>query len=324
MRRARRLLVWLAATTACGPASDEAPSLLPPTAEQAAVLEHARALVAVGAKADPPQAVALLTAAFGAAPRHPEAAFLLARAAFRAEQPDRCTQALDAYFAAPAKEHVEWTAEAWVLRGWLLERAGRFAEAPALYQQALALQPKYGWALFRTGNALSEAGDDAAALPWVERALSERPGLLEGHFLRAQLLRRLGREEEAAAATALHQLLNQASDNVASTREALQEKFAALEQLERRLPAWVEGRLQLARMRAKVGLAPLALQRLTELLRERPVGRDGFTLWLELARAQFGDEAARRELSPLLAAAPELAAEVRGELQAIVERGFGR
>lgn len=300
-------------------ASTEAPS-----AEQQAVLEQARALVAVGAKADPPRAATLLTDAFGATPRHPEAAFLLARATFRAEQPDRCTAALDAYFAAPAADHLDWTAEAYVLRGWLDERAGRFAAAMPHYARALELQPKYAWAAFRTGNALAEAGDDAAALAWVERALAERAGLLEAHFLRAQLLRRLGRAEEAAAAAALHTLLNQTSDNVAPTREALQEKFAALEQLETRLPTWVEGRVQLARLRAKAGQARLALERLTTLLRERPVGRDAFAPWLELARGQLGDDATRRELRALLATAPELATDLRAELQAIVDRGFTR
>jgi len=321
-------LIALAALACSGEEPDHAPAALPPaeppSPAQQAALEQARALVAVGAKADPPRAVTLLTDAFGASPRHPEAAFLLARAAFRAEQPERCAAALDAWFAAPAADHVDWTAEAHVLRGWLEERAGRFAAATPHYARALELLPTYAWAAFRTGNALAESGDDVAALPWVDRALAERPGLIEAHFLRAQLLRRLGRAEEAAAAAALHALLNQASDNVAPTREALQEKFAALEQLETRLPGWVDGRVQLARLRAKAGQARLALERLAALIRERPVGRDAFVAWLELARGQLGDEATRRELPALLGAAPELAADLRAELQAIVDRGFTR
>jgi tetratricopeptide (TPR) repeat protein len=326
MRVGRRLLdgVLAIVAVACSRGDEIAPPPFALTADQQVALEQSRALVAVGSKADPPRAVTLLTNAFGAEPRHPEAAFLLARAAFRAEQPDGCRAALDAYFAAPAADHVDWTAEAHVLRGWLEERAGRFAEAVPHYAQALSLQPNYAWAAFRTGNALSEAGDDSAALAWVDRALVDRPGLIEAHFLRAQLLRRLGRAEEAVAAAALHALLNQASDNVAATREAMTEKLAALEQLETRLPAFVDGRVQLARLRAKAGQARLALDRLTNLIGERPVGRDAFAAWLELARGQLGDEGTRRKLGRLIASAPTLAPELRAELQAIVDTGFTR
>ncbi|MSP15213.1 MAG: tetratricopeptide repeat protein [Myxococcales bacterium] len=319
MPRALRFLL-LGVLAACD--SKSAPPTADLTADQTAALDQARVLVAVGAKAEPHQALELLTTAFGPAPRHAEAAFLMARAAFRDEQRPRCTQALDAYFALPAADHPDWSAEAWVLRGWLLEREGRFAEAPPLYAKALEIQPRYGYAMFRTGNALAEAGDEAAALPWVERALVERPALLEGHFLRAQLLRRLGRGEEAERATEIHRLVNQAGDNGASTREALQEKFAALEQLETRLPQWVEGRLQLARMRTKVGQGALALQQLTALLRERPVGRDGWQLWIELARVQIGNASARTEFDQLLGAAPDLPTELRSELRALAARGL--
>jgi len=265
MRLASRLLLPLL-LTACEP-----PPAPPPAGDERA-LAQARDLLAVGAKADPPKALELLLAAYGPAPKSAEAALLLARAAFRSGQPDRCTTALDAYFVAPAADHREWTAEAWVLRGWLVERDGRFAEALPHYAKALEVVPNYAWALFRTGNALSESGDAAGALTWVDQALAERPALLEAHFLRAHLFRQLGRAEEAERETQLHRLLNQASDNTASTREALQEKFAALEQLETLLPQWVDGRLTLARMRVKVGLKALAAERAAALLREgRPL-----------------------------------------------------
>jgi tetratricopeptide (TPR) repeat protein len=267
MRCASRLLLPLL-LTACEPSPPAATA----TAGDEHALAQARDLLAVSAKADPPKALELLLAAYGPSPKSAEAALLLARAAFRSGQPDRCTTALDAYFVAPAADHVEWTAEAWVLRGWLLERDGRFAEALPHYAKALEAVPNYAWALFRTGNALSESGDAAGALAWVDRALTERPALLEAHFLRAQLLRRLDRAEEAERATQLHRLLNQASDNTATTREAMQVKYAALEQLETLLPQWIDGRLTLARLRAKVGLKSLAAERAAALLREgRPL-----------------------------------------------------
>jgi len=269
MRRARRLLLpslLALPLVACDP---------PPAgdaAARAAALAQARDLLATSAKADPPKALELLLAAWGPAPESPEAALLLARAAFRSGQADRCTTALDAYFVAPADDHREWTAEAWVLRGWLLERDGRFAEALPHYAKALEVVPQYAWALFRTGNALAESGDPKGALASVDRALTERPALLEAHFLRAHLLRQLGRAEEAEKATQLHRLLNQAGDNSATTREAMQQKFAALEQLETLLPQWIDGRLTLARLRMKVGLKTLAAERAAALLREgRPL-----------------------------------------------------
>lgn len=330
MLRRLPLLVALLLPCACDP---PAPPGAPPTAATtltpapdvaAAALARARELVAVHAQADPPQALELLSATFGSAPSDPEAAFLLARAAFRAEAPARCRTALDAYFAHAPADRADWSAEAWLLRGWLLEREGRFAEAPPLYARALELSPRYAFALFRTGNALSESGDDAGALPWVDRALAERPALLEAHFLRAQLLRRLGRAEEAAQAALLHKLLNDTQDNVATTRESVVQKVAALEQLEKLLPRWFEGRLQLTQLQLRFGQQELALTRLKALVVEPDAPRDGWLLLIDLLRKSSNDALAQRDLAALLRKAKGIAPELRAELEKLASGGFPR
>ncbi len=296
---------------------------LHPAAEVAAeAIARARDLVAVHAKADPPEAMALLIATFGNAPDDAEAAFLLARAAFRSEAAASCRVALDAYFARPAKEHPEWTAEAWVLRGWMLEREGRFTEAPPLYARALELSPHYAYAMFRTANAWSESGDDTKALDWVERALRERPGLLEGHFLRAQLLRRAGRTVEAEQASRLHALLNDTSDNTASTRESVLQKLSALEQLETLLPHWFEGRLKLTQMQLGFGRTELALTRMKALVLEPNAPREAWLLLIDLLRKASSDALARRDLEALLRQAKAIAPELRAELAKLAAEGF--
>ncbi len=302
---------------------------LQPAADVAAqALTQARELLGVNAKADPPKALALLEATFGSAPADAEAAFLLARAAFRADASARCRLALDTYFALDPKEHVEWRAEAWVLRGWLCEHEGRFRDALPNYEKALAVLPAYPWALFRMGNALAEAGDDATALLWVDQAIARRPGLIEAHFLRAQLLRRAGRAEEAERVAEIHRLLNQTGDNSANTRESVMEKLAALERLEVVLPQWIEGRVQLARMQATLGQRERALERLKALVIESAATSqatgEAWSLLIELLRGTLGDDAARRELGRVVARCKTLPAELKLQLDQAVKDGFGK
>jgi len=275
---------------------------------------------------DPPRALALLRATFGDAPADADAALLLARATFRAEEPAACRIALDAYFArVPADHaalHADWTAEAWVLRGWIEERAGDNAAARPHYEKALALVPNYPWALLRLAGTEQAAGDMAAALEHAQAAVRERPGLVEGQFLLAQLFRRAGRAEDAERAARIHRLLNQSDDNTAGTPEAQAERVAALRELETLLPCWVEGRIELIRKLTAAGDAEGALACARRLVREFPALPEGWPLFTELLRRARGEDAARAELAADLAAQAAIPAEVRAILERIVAQGF--
>ena len=287
------LAVIAVAAVACGP-KDAAPPQ-PDASAAAEALADARALLVVGKEADPKQALARLESTFGGAPRDPEAAFLLARAAFRAEDPARCRRALDAYFEHEPKQagddgasatfaHPDWSAEAWVLRGWLLERDGRPKDALPFYERALAILPDYPWALHRKGCALADSGDVEGGIAALEQAIAARPGLLEAHFSLAHLLRRAGRADDADREARIHRLLNQAGDNSANTRESVMEKFAALTELETLLPQWIEGRLLLSQMQWKLGRRELALERTRRLVAEHPESTEAKALLAQLER----------------------------------------
>jgi len=285
---------------ACGPqetappaAAPRAPgpqrtTLAPPPDLAAAALAEARELLGAEKLADPPAALARLEAVFGTAPSDPEAAFLLARAAFRSEEPERCTLALDAWFEREPVDRPDWSAEAWVLRGWLLERAGRPAEALPHHERALAVSPGYAFALLRKGCALADSGDAEGAIGSLEQAIELRPGLLEAHFALAQAYRRAGRAGDAEREARIHRLLNQTSDNSANTRESVTEKFAAFEELERLLPQWIEGRLTLTRMQLKLGRGDLALARMRRLVAEQPESVEARALLEQIERAGRG------------------------------------
>ncbi len=285
-------MTWLVVGCGDQPPDSQAPQTAPhaepksPDAAAAAEsLADARELLGVGAKADPRKALADLTTTFGATPSDPEAAFLMARAAFRSEEPARCRTALDAYFAHEPTDHADWSAEAFVLRGWLLEHEGRPAEALPHYEKALEVSPNYAWAMHRKGCALADTGDVPGAIDWVEKAIARRPGLLEAHFTLARLYRRADRAADAGRETAIHRLLNQTSDNAATTGDAMSEKYAAYEQLEQLLPQWIEGRLVLTRMQLKLGRRELARERLKKLVAEHPDCGEAKALLESLARA---------------------------------------
>jgi superkiller protein 3 len=65
------------------------------------------------------------------------------------------------------------------------------------FRRALELQEDYFPALAGLGNLLLRAGDDAAALPLLRKAVQLRPRAYEGHFLLGSALNRLGQFEEA-------------------------------------------------------------------------------------------------------------------------------
>jgi tetratricopeptide (TPR) repeat protein len=100
-------------------------------------------------------------------------------------------------------------ADAHALLGATLVRRGRSEEAIASYRRALALEPSLRDALGVKGLArvhgqlagvLASRGEREAALEELERAIRLAPGEAGFYAGRAELLGRLGRESEAAAA----------------------------------------------------------------------------------------------------------------------------
>jgi predicted TPR repeat methyltransferase len=79
-------------------------------------------------------------------------------------------------------------------------KLGRPQDAADLLQEALAQEPDNVEALGHCATALAELGEPARALACVERVLALNAGLGPAWSLRGQLLKALGRADEAAAA----------------------------------------------------------------------------------------------------------------------------
>ncbi|MCO8306383.1 tetratricopeptide repeat protein, partial [Streptomyces sp. RKCA744] len=73
-------------------------------------------------------------------------------------------------------------------RGEVHRFAGRYEEAIALYDQALALDPGYAWALGSRALANEALGRRAEALADLERAVELRPGYAWAVAQRERLL----------------------------------------------------------------------------------------------------------------------------------------
>ncbi|TWB79616.1 tetratricopeptide (TPR) repeat protein [Nitrospirillum amazonense] len=79
-------------------------------------------------------------------------------------------------------------------------RAGRLADAGALYSSLLAQEPEQPDALHLLGVATAQAGRAAEAEPLIARAIALRPGVADFHANHAQVLDTLGRTDEALTA----------------------------------------------------------------------------------------------------------------------------
>jgi tetratricopeptide (TPR) repeat protein len=317
------LVVSCAAVAACSRdesrgAARSPTTLAPSAAAAAAAIADARAELVVDHERDPGRARRRLESTFGDAPSEPEAALLLARAAFRLEDRAACDRALDAYFAHAPRDRPDWSAEATLVRGWLCERAGEFERALELDDQALALVPTYVWGFHRKGCVLGELGRVDAAIECEQKAVAAQPGFVEAHFTLAGLLRRAGRTAEAEHEAKLHRLLNLTTENSSHEPNAIAERLDAYSQLESLLPQWVEGRIEYAKQQYSARQGEAAIARLEKLVRERP---DVPAAWLtlgEVTRRTRGEPAALELLRRTLDATPNVTADSRAAVERVL------
>jgi tetratricopeptide (TPR) repeat protein len=89
------------------------------------------------------------------------------------------------------------TVAAALQRGLQLHRAGRLAEAEAIYRRVLAKSPQHADALHLLGLIAQQRGDGLTALGHIDAAIAVRHGVAEYHHNRGVVLLRLGRAEEA-------------------------------------------------------------------------------------------------------------------------------
>src|SRR5580693_1851569 len=79
-------------------------------------------------------------------------------------------------------------------------RAGRLADAEALYRQILAAQPNHADALHLLGLIAHHAGRDDVAADLIGRAIALNPANSAAHCNLGEAFRANGRFEEASAA----------------------------------------------------------------------------------------------------------------------------
>lgn len=112
-----------------------------------------------------------------------------------------------------------------LLQGIAHHQAGRLAEAAVLYRRVLDADPEEPDALHLLGVAVFRQGDPGAALGLIDRALARSPAMSQAHYNRANVLRALGRMEEAVdayrAAAGLAPDFHQCNSDLADALRAL-------------------------------------------------------------------------------------------------------
>jgi len=79
-------------------------------------------------------------------------------------------------------------------------RAGRLAEAEAIYRQLLAVAPQHADALHMLGVISLQCGQDEAAVEMIQEAIALAPTLAAAHSNLGEAYRKLGRRDKAVAA----------------------------------------------------------------------------------------------------------------------------
>ena len=170
-----------------------------------------RALARMHHDAPPQSAIDALTEAYSAGrvgevvdlaerllDRHPDSAIvynLLGAALLGARQPQRAEAAL-------RRAHERGIRHPAICNnfGMALAALGRFQEAIALYEEALALDPAYAIGRNNLGNALKECGRRAEALDAYRAATALKPDYADAWNNMGLVLEALGRTDEARAA----------------------------------------------------------------------------------------------------------------------------
>jgi protein O-GlcNAc transferase len=127
-----------------------------------------------------------------------------------------------------------------IQRGLEQQRAGNLPAAASLYRQVLAIQADQPDALHLLGIVTHQLGDAAAAIEVIRRSIQARPGLAPFHNNLANILKRIGRLDEAVTeyerALVLQPNLAEARLNLATTLNDLGTRWAGenrLDQAER-------------------------------------------------------------------------------------------
>jgi hypothetical protein len=96
-------------------------------------------------------------------------------------------------------------ADALMQRATILHQARKPAEAAALYEQVLALDPGHADALHLLGVARGQAGDNRAALALIDKAIERRGDVAIYHLNKARALSKLG--DKGGMVAALHRTI---------------------------------------------------------------------------------------------------------------------
>jgi tetratricopeptide (TPR) repeat protein len=87
--------------------------------------------------------------------------------------------------------------EAWVMRGLIHRKLGRFTEAENFCRKAINLNPAFAWAHHILGSALQCQHLTGEAIISYRRAIQLKPDLAEAHYFLANALRETGTMKEA-------------------------------------------------------------------------------------------------------------------------------
>ncbi len=208
-------LLWAAAIPGCG--RGEAPSSFQPPGIESWTGEpqvSAKLRVLRGEALEAPEsaaAVGRLGMAFHAHELHAEAVACYRRAMELAPEEARWPHlaalgtaetdlAASVELSALAASRPDAGAAVHLQHGDALLRLGRGGEAAAAYRRALEADPASAHARYGLAQAAGAAGDLAEAADLLAEATRLEPRHAEAHGLRAQVLRRLGRDKEAGLA----------------------------------------------------------------------------------------------------------------------------
>jgi predicted O-linked N-acetylglucosamine transferase (SPINDLY family)/predicted SAM-dependent methyltransferase len=140
-----------------------------------------------------------------------------------------------------------------------LQASGQLRDAIAACQGVLEAEPTHAEALPLLWDLCHEAGDDAAALPWLGRAIERDAAAVQVHYMLGCVLQDLGRVDEAIDSFDTVLKLDSAHAKAANNLGCLLEARGELERAEERYVLAVRASPQLAS--ARYNLANLLKQR---------------------------------------------------------------